>query len=128
MRIKFETLRSLDPEALDIDNHMSQHSIHHFQSPHMNNSMHHNNHTQQHHHPVDAIILKTEVQQPVQQPQQHHSHPQMEIDVSNIKVEQTQGMTITPEIVTIMSTGGQMGKYTLQGGHIYLYINSLKYV
>lgn len=111
----------MDPgETLDIDGHISQHSIHHldhFQSPSDSNTggtaatntsggqqqqSNENDNHQQHH-------QQQQHQQPQQQQQQHQHHQQtiMEIDPSNIKHEQ--GMIITPEIVSMM-TGGHMGE------------------
>ena len=127
VRIKFETLKSLDPEALDIDGHLSQHSMHrleHFQQQSPSSS--HNSQT-----PVDAIILKSELksnqaqttstttsssqsqQQQLQQQEQNQSQDEqntmiMEIDPTNIKREQN--MVITPEIVSMM-TAGNIGEH-----------------
>lgn len=72
VRVKFETLRSMDPETLEIDGHMSQHSIHHLDL--FSNKQ-----------PADAIILKTDP------PAQKQPPPSMmmEIDASNIKHEQS---------------------------------------
>ncbi len=74
VRVKFETLRSMDPETLEIDGHISQHSIHHLDL--FSNKQ-----------PADAIILKTDQLQPSQKQQTMV----MEIDANNIKHEQSMG-------------------------------------
>lgn len=83
----------MDPETLEIDGHISQHSIHHLD--HFSNKQ-----------PADAIILKTDQLQPTQKQQQQQQTMVMEIDANNIKHEQS--MIITPEIVTMM-TSSHMG-------------------
>ena len=76
VRVKFETLRSMDPETLEIDGHISQHSIHHLDL--FSNKQ-----------PADAIILKTDHLQPTQKQQQQQTMV-MEIDANNIKHEQSE--------------------------------------
>lgn len=62
----------MDPETLEIDGHISQHSIHHLDL--FSNKQ-----------PADAIILKTDQLLPKQQQQTMV----MEIDANNIKHEQS---------------------------------------
>lgn len=62
----------MDPETLEIDGHISQHSIHHLDL--FSNKQ-----------PADAIILKTDQLQPTQKQQTMV----MEIDAKNIKHEQS---------------------------------------
>lgn len=90
----------MDPDTLDIESQMSQHSIQHLDHfrQHSNSPLHQ---------PKDAIIIKSDNQQQQQQRQSSQTLT-MEIDTSNIKREQ--GMIITPEIVSMM-TPGHMGKF-----------------
>lgn len=136
-------MRSLDPDALDAENnHMQQQLIHHYNSPHVNNVNHNVN--VHHAHPVDAIVVKTEPNPspPPQNMQEHlcqqtqpttsqsqifkhqqksatklQSRNQMKVDISNIKQEPSQGMSIKSETLSGMPS-------TTQGESIVL-IDSL---